>query len=50
MNDLFLLKEFIKETLLDENKKKKSKKKEYPGDPDYYVGLSDRQFIKRTNI
>ena len=39
MNDLFLLKEFIKETLLDENKKKKSKKKEYPG-----------QFIKRTNI
>ncbi len=43
MNDLFLLKEFIKETLLDENKKKKSKKKEYPGDPDYYVGLSDRE-------
>ena len=50
MNSLFLLEEFIKEALLDEAKKKKSKKKnsgkddkKYPGNPNYYKGLTDAE-------
>lgn len=40
MNDLFLLKELIKEFLINEDKKKKEK---YPGNPDYYKGLTDSE-------
>lgn len=40
MSDLFLLEEFIKETLLDEAKNKKEK---YPGNPNYYKGLTDAE-------
>lgn len=46
MNNLFLLEEFIKETLLDEAKKKKKRKKKkekYPGNPNYYKGLTDAE-------
>jgi len=48
MNDLFLLEEFIKEALLDEARKKKKQKKKsddkkYPGNPNYYKGLTDAE-------